>query len=319
MMAYRNKLITLVSINGALALLVLAGLLFSPAKARSRGEALALPKDAAAVSRIELGGPALALSLSRQGDAWSAQRSGQILPAVSSRVEAFLEQLTGLGRLDVAARSRSSWESLGLEGEEASSVRLYGSGGEILADLALGSYAPAGGQLYLAFADGEKAYLAPGTLGSYVRAADSSWLELAILSDLATAESVQSLKLSGRLPDGAGGFLDYDYGITRSDSGWSLLDGPGRLDHAKAETMVRQLVALKGADFAPAGEKPGEPVLTVGLSLGNGGDLTLNIEEAMADGRFPLTLSQKPGLRWYVSAYSLKDALKTLSALSLAE
>ncbi len=314
MMSYKRKLLWLLSLNAVLLILIALGLLFAPGRTRPLAVRVSLPSQPEAIASIELSGP-VSIQLTRSGAQWTALRSGQTLPASASRIEAFLQLLTSLGRLELAARSRSSWESLGLGVSDSVSLRLARADGSSISECILGSYAPAGGLAYLAFKNDERVFLVPGTLAGFLRASDVSWLDTAVFGKL-NPDSVETVRVNGSLPDGQGSIAQYDYSMSRLGQGWVNSSTKAELDAVQAESMLRQLCSLNAADFAPEEERAGPVILSVVLSLGDGRELALRVEQALPDGRHPVTVASIEGLRWYVSAWSLRDALKQLKDMA---
>jgi hypothetical protein len=313
-MEYRKKFIMLAGIDAALAAIVLLGIVTAPAASTARQARNDILKDAEAVASISIAGPE-DLELVKGASGWTTGPSDGALPVEAARAEAFLKAVDAVTSLEPVAAGKDARRGLGLDGPEARRVTLRDSGGGILCDFTLGSYAPSPGAVYLSLGDGEASFLAASGMASYVLGKRSSWLDVKAWTSPPRAEDVQELSLKGAVPDSGGAPRSLDYTATRSGSGW--VSGGVQLDPAKVEALIRALAAIRGDDYAPASEVPEPTMAAAELRLGNGRSLSLSVEPRRDDGRYPATSSQR-GRRLYLPAWNLTEAFKGLDELRAA-
>ncbi|MBU0927755.1 MAG: DUF4340 domain-containing protein [Spirochaetes bacterium] len=308
---YNRRFKTLLALDAFLALAIILGIALSPRSAEARSTRRDLLADASDVSAIRIEGPEV-VELSKSGGSWTYLAPDGGLPADGARIEAFLKAVDSVERLEPVARDKSSWASLGLEGESARKVSLSDAKGSVVCEFTLGSYAQSSGSVYLAPEGGSQAYLASSGMASYALGDRSSWLDLRAWTAPPTVESVQEIAFEGGQASQDGVVESYDFTVSKSGSGWTAKGIA--LDPAKVEALVRALASIRGDDYAPASEAKAAQGVGVELRLGNGRSARLSIEERREDGRFAVASSQRER-RLYVPAWALAEALKTLDEL----
>ncbi len=310
MIDYRKRIRAAATVDAALALLVALGLTLSPGSSASKADRRDLLGDASAVASIRISGDD-PVELVKAGEGWEAVDGEGRLPADAARVAAFIRAVDSIEKAEPVAKDPSSRPALGL-GDGAREVTMLDGGGKALCAFTLGSYASSPGTVYISIGAGPESYAVASGMASYVLGRRSSWLDLRAWSSPPAPDAVEELVVRGSMAgaDGAAGSLDY--AITRSGKGWT--SGGEALDAMKVDAMIRAIAALRGDDYAGASEPAGDAAVELELRLGNGRTLSLAVEAARADGRYPARSSQRDrGM--YLPAWSLTEALKPLAEL----
>lgn len=308
--AFRKK--ALIAINSVLAAMIALGILFSPSSESNRAARRDVLSSAEKAASIRILGSE-AVSLKRSGAGWVLEDDGGVLPAESSRIEAFLQALDDIESLERVSVDSGSRASLGLDEATARVVEILDSRGLMLSHFLVGNYAQAPGEVYIAFPDEDEAYSVDSGIASYILGKRSSWLNLRVWSTAVSVDDIQSLEVAGVLDDGTGDTREISYSVVRSGREWK--SGETVMDASAVEASLRAIAALRGDDYAPSAEPAGEPSLVVTLELASGEALRLDIEAKRADGKYPITSSQR-SRRLYLPAWALTEAVKPLEALS---
>jgi hypothetical protein len=311
MNGFQKKLRQLVGVNVALAVLILLGIVFSPASAKARSTKRDLLANAGVVATIRIDGPE-SIELVKSGTDWLLRSADGDLPADGPRVQAFMKAVDAVQRMDPVAKDSASWPSLGLKGEASRHVAMADSKGTTVCDFTVGRYATAPNAVYVAVAGSAEAFSVNSGMASYVQGPHASWLDLKAWLTPPAVEAVQEIELHGSVKTADGRLVSDSYTITRSGSGWKT--GATVLDSQKVEAMIRAVAAIRGDDYMPQSAAPATTATSVVMRLGNGRSLQLDIEHPQADGRYPATSSQRTR-RLYLPAWVLTEALKPLAEL----
>lgn len=314
-MDYKKKLVSLIAVDAILVALIVFGLLFSPRSKDARALRRNILASAAEVSSIRIEGDGQRIELIKSGATWVLSSDDGPLPADGVRVDSFLKAVDSVTSLEPVAKERSALAGLGLGEGLGRRVVLADSAGLVLCDFNLGKYAAAPGFVYLSLGSGPEAYMAASGMASYVLAKRSAWLDLRIWTSPPATDTVQELRVRGTLAQKDESPRDFDYSVARSGNGW--LSGSTVLDGARVEAMIRAIAALRGEDYAPLSESRGKATLSLEIRLGNGRSMSLQLEEAGADGRYPARSSQRDRAL-YLPAWALTEAIKDLAELKPA-
>lgn len=316
MKSYIQRFRLLVGVDAVLVLLILVAVFTSPGAGSDRASRRDLLERAGDVATISIDGAApdgsSTIKLRRNGASWEFVDGSRTLPVDATRVDAFLKEVDGVTNLYKVAADKTSWKQLGLDGPEARTVRLENAGGVVLASFVTGSYTKTGGSVYLAIPGSDDAYTADAGMVSYVRGKRPSWLDLAAWTNKPDVQDVQTVRLEGTVTDADGVATEITYTVQRSGNVWKA--GDLELDSARVESMIRSLLAVKGDEYAPAGEAAGAQVMSAELLLGNGRSLSLSVEAKNEAGKHPATSSQRQ-YRMYLPAWTLTEAFKPLESL----
>jgi len=319
MNGFQKKFRQLISVNAALAVLIILGVVFSPSSAKARSTKRDLLTSAEAVASIRIDGPE-SIQMVKSGSDWLLHAADGDLPADGPRVQAFLQAVDAVGSMDPVAKDAASWPSLGLKGETSRHVQLADGKGATLCDFTVGRYATAPNAVYMALAGSTEAFSVNSGMASYVQGAHASWLDLKAWTTPPAVEAVQEVEVRGSVGSADGKLATDSYTITRSGTGWK--SGSTVLDAQKVAAMIRAMAAIRGEDYMPLAAPHSATATTIIMRLGNGRSLQLDIERPLADdqasgqamGRYPATSSQRPR-RLYLPAWALTEALKPLSEL----
>jgi len=311
MIAYNKKKNALIVIDAVLVVLIVLGFVFSPRSSGNRANKKDILRDVAAVASFTIDGIET-VKIAKSGTDWTVVDAGGSLPADGARIEAFLKAVDQVERLERVANDKASWSSLGLEGDQARTVRMFDSKGSILCDFILGEYAQAANSVYLAISGADEAYSAASGMASYILGKRTSWLDLKAWTTSVGVEEVQQVSIQGSRPDATGALQVISYTATRSGTDWTV--GGQKLDKAKTEALVRSILSLRGEDYAAATEIAGPVMAVLKLELSNGRSMNLSIEEKAQDGKYPATSSHRTR-RLYLPAWGITEALKPLEDL----
>lgn len=317
-MRYEKKVILLSSVLGALLLIWLGGLVFSPERVAARSESAKLisgkSSDVASIS-IK-GSEGSTLELQKSGASWSLADGSVKLPVQAQRVQSFLDDLGAISRLRVVARSKDSWSGFDLDEAKAKRATLKDASGKTVADLYFGSYGPTGSDIYLRKTGSDLSYVAETGIASYFSGGRSSWLDLKLLGALKDSD-VQSFSLkSGIVLEKGKAPVALDYSARREGQGWKSGSGGG-LDAEAVSSLLRGMIALQGEDYvaAPPPEAFAKVQARVSLDLGNGSSKVIEIGASAGEERFYGRVTGS-GLTLQVSTYSLRSVLKSLADLA---
>ena len=316
-MSYKNKIVVLVSILGALALIFVAGKLFSPGQSRIRTEAGRLFSGKSTdVQSIQIGAQGVdSIKLVKDGAAWFCIEGDLRIPAQAARVDAFLEELAAIDILSPRSRGGANASAFDLDGDKGTSVLITGPSSKSLADFVVGKAGAIGRAYYVKVRGKEEIYAVDGAFQSYLGAGRASWLDMR-LSKTIKVEDVQSLSLSSKLPIDASGkpAAAFSWTAARKDGGWSASTGP--LDTVSVESLIRSLVNLSGEDFvaAPPSDAFTPALCHFEIGLGSGEKAVFEIGKSAEDKRYYLKAVGSPFV-YLVSLYSLSNILRPESSL----
>lgn len=316
MTAFRRKAAVLSAVAGFLALLVAAGVVFSPGARNARASRIRLlVPDPAEIHAVEVSGPDGSLVFRRFGAAWTLEEDGLPLPARTERIEAYLETLHSVRSLVEVSRREASWDELGLDEGSSRRIRLLLRDGASAADFRAGRYAPDGSRVFLRKSGETRAYAAPAATASRLPAGRKAWLDLRVFGEPVPREDVQRLRVSGsvRFPDGT--VRRAEYILERGLSGaWTSPQIPD-LDTAAAGRLVRSWMGAEAEDFSLRRPEDREG-LRVDLELGGGSLRSLRISGTPdPEGGYTAALTGS-GQYLILDARILRDLLMTPGELS---
>lgn len=308
---YKTRLVRLVALNAALALIVALGWALDAGRGAAPMLPIELLPEPSAVRSLSIDGRDGRVELVKRDGLWSLKDEYGEVPADTARVEAFLASLNGLRRAERMARSAASFEALGL-GDAALRVRLADFSDRTLAEFFVGDYGPSSDFAYARLAGASEAWAMPAAAAGYVYASRLSWQDLRVLPAGIAAQDVQELKAEGYLELEAGGRAPLGYALRREGSSWvsagTAVDGP------KVEAMLRSLLGLRASGYgSPSGGGMAGTARVV-MSLGDGRTLTLSLAGRLADGRYMASSSARDRPFVILGGAAL-DAFKPLELL----
>jgi hypothetical protein len=315
-MTYKEKIRALFIIIGVLVLLLVVSYVFDPERSGTRNSLYTWldKKIIDQIDRIELGSPDAAdggVTLIYRDGGWLAVLAGENFPAKAERVEDLLALLSRRASYPVRAHSAASQERLGVSGDRAAYIRLYGGAGLPLLELFIGGTDALGSDVYLRKGNGAEIRSGERSFLSYAGSRRQSWYDLRLLqaappgttgarrTDAApaglTVEQVQRVELRYAPDSGKGAMV-----LARDNGAWTV---NGRTaDSAEVDTYIRTIINAEADDFIPS-LKPSDLRFNQGiinLELEDGSRRGLSLGPSLEDGKSSVVVSGLP----YVYALS---------------
>ena len=326
-MSFRQKAIVLGSVFVGLLVVLLYGTVISPpGAAQRRSEAPLFPRVKTGLAqRIEIADASSRILLVRSGG-WTIDSTGTAYPASQSRVEGLLKEVAALARGTLVTRDPKTADSLGLSSKEAKRLVLSGAKGEALCELSIGRSGVGGRGFFLRPGTGTEVFQTGEELSSYLSTERRTWADLRILPSDINAEAVMRLSIASTLalPGAAGakGEPRIDYTLLREKSAagaftWSLSPGAvgasGAVDQQKADSLVRSVLALEGADFLDGEDRAraslASPAALVTVSLTDDRTFVIQFGTKASGDQYPCALSGG-SLAYLVPEWRLEGILK---------
>lgn len=308
---YKTRLVRLVALNAALALIVALGWALDAGRGAAPMLPIELLPEPSAVRSLRIDGRDGRIELVKRDGIWSLKDEHGEVPADTPRVEAFLASLSGVRRAERMARSAASFEALGL-GAAALRVRLADFSDRTLAEFFVGDYGPNSDFAYARLAGAAEAWAMPAAAAGYVYASRLSWQDLRVLPAGIAAQDVQELRAEGYLELEAGGRAPLGYVVRREGGSWAAAGMA--VDGGKVEAMLRSLLGLKAAAYGPPAAGGSAGAARIALTLGDGRTFTLSVAGRLADGRYAASSSARDRPFVILGGAAL-DAFKTLDQL----
>jgi hypothetical protein len=323
-MKYRTKLIALSSVLGALAVLFLASVVFSPENTWRRAAAgrLIASSGLSDVASVEIKAPASDIVLAASGGAWTIKSGDAIYPAQSGRVESFVKALLGASELIQVSKSKDNWAGFEVTDEAAKRVTVKNVKGAVVGDFLVGKQEPTARGIYVRMAGKDPVFQTPNSFGSYLQNEAKYWEYLRLLPEGLKIENVQSFEVKANLS------LD-DTGSRKIGESYRLVRGKGEawsaegradisIDASKATTAVRNVLDFEAADFsAEKADQAGltAPSATVYLAIGNGNSYQINVGSRIKDsGKFYLSVSGGKYV-YLAESWMIENIVKTLDSV----
>lgn len=288
-MKYRVKIISLVAVLAVLT--VTYGAHFFVSGPRSTGGAESPPvfagvdpEDVSAVEIVNEGGTYI-LSRGKGGEWFVSEKehtSGRrfpedtLLPGNDGRIDPFIRELLSCGRDSVVTEDPEKYGQFEVADGSLPRVTVeYERGKKTL----LFGTADSGGLGEYARLEGESAVLLTSRLSAYLNRNLAYWGDLSILPAAVTEKNLVSLMFEGK-PNLDPAAETVVYGLQKTgegDDSWVITDNDTPPDPVVVERLVRNLVNLKGSDYA-AGPFPGEDSVLAVLRImtSTGDDYTVS-------------------------------------------
>ena len=283
-MAYKKKLIIMISLISILTLAYIASFLFSPefTGSRSAFHTWIDTRLSSGISRIRISLPQDSMEFIKRGNLWFVSYNNNEYPARQLRIGDFISIFTTRAQWPVRYTHSDSHPRIGLDLESASRVSVY-SDNTLLLDILLGAADTAGDVFVRRFGQNE-VRSGSSLISTYARDSVSSWYNLRII------------------PETEGGSIDASHVqrltvyvenqppqiFSRRNRQWELsgLD-VSNPDQNDIETYVRTILNIDGEDFADD-ISPSDPVFNHGrlvFELGTGNIITIRISDLDESGR----------------------------------
>lgn len=282
-MEYRKKLIYILSIIGALAVVYLASFIFDPELAGTRSASYVWldSKLAGRTAKIVIGKKEDTVEIVKKNNKWFVLRDNKEYPARQLRVEDFIGILTSRKAWPVRSSSASSHERLGIGANASARITLYGEN-STLVDLLLGNEDVTGREIYIRKYGQNEVRSGENLFASYLTGSVTAWFNLKLIPESedgkVAVDSVQRLSVYG--PQSTQVF-------SRKNREWTVsgfqIENP---DQASIGAYVRAVLNLEGDDFADLlTDDSSHYESSLVLELGNGGVKTIRVTKADESGR----------------------------------
>lgn len=259
-MAYKKKLLFLLSLVGLLTLVYIGTLVFEPERMNTRSASFVwLPPELQdKADRIEITeNGAEPVILERRGGLWVVPVEGIDYPARRSRVEDLLGILSKRGAYPVRAGSAASHERLGLTEDTADRVVIGGGAGLPLLDLLVGYDTAAKNEIYMRKNNQDEVRSGETSLTSYITGARTAWYNLRLFPENETQpiDITTIQRITVLAPPAAGDSPAEPLVLSRNAAagGWLPEGGSDTpLDNQRIDSYLRSIVDAEGEDFIPS-------------------------------------------------------------------
>jgi hypothetical protein len=254
---FKNKVLILSLVAGALAVAYALGLAFSPTNVQRRhAEVPLLPAfKAEAVNKIQVANAEGAtIEILRGEKSWSVLIGGTPHPASQERIGWFLDTLAGLRRSRLVSSNPGSWASFGVTEEARTRIRLFDSGGKSLASLIVGQSEAGERGNFVRLEGSNETVLLNKSLATYVSGSQSYWSHLKFFRDGLSGGSIMRVSVRAALSFADGSSRKLSYTLLRgSEAGrkWRVVE-PSRgitLDDKKVDRLATTLADFEGNEF----------------------------------------------------------------------
>ena len=293
-MSYRKKLVFLLSLISALALVYALSLVFDPERTGTRSAAYTWldPKLAGGIIRIRISESGDTRELVKKNSQWFILHNGRDYPARALRVEDFIGILTKRAAYPLRSSSPSSHQRLGLTEDTAAAITVYGTNtpargqAELpLLDLLAGYEDNTGREIYLRRRGQNEVRSGDSSIISYIAGSHNFWYNLRLIPESENggldADDVQRLTVYGSEDTQPQVF-------SRWNREWSLsgltIANP---DIIKIDAYVRSILNTEGDDFDDSIDSEDSlfNYSRIVLELGDGSVRTIRLSQPDETGR----------------------------------
>jgi hypothetical protein len=320
-MSFQRKALLYSGIFGLLALLFVATMVFDPQRMASQSALYAWlpPAELASISKVEITPPrdtknGEPVVLVKKDTLWFDQKDGRSYPVKQERVQDLLSALAKQAEYPVRATTDQAYTKLGVDGDHASRITLYGANQNTpVLDLFIGNRDAVGRAVYIRSAASKEVRSGLDRFSSYGSDTNRSWYDLRFFPSTGkgalTANQVQRIHvvLNGDI------LKKDDYILSRDDKDqWVITsDRTKKVDPQKAEAWVKSILEAEGEDFlSPQQESPLGTGAVITLELGDGSNRIITIGEALPDSKRKATLSTSP-FGYAVAGWAVNQIVKS--------
>ncbi len=352
-LAYRRKVTVLGVILGVLVVAYGLGIVFSPSSVQRRESSTPLYPElkAAAVQEIRIeepraadaapktvpgssadgAGAAAAIDLQRKGTAWDVLIQGTAFPALTSRIDTFLEQLAGLKKARIASTDPQAWAAFEVDKDKSRRVVLKDGAGKVLVDLYVGKTAPGTQGSYVRREGSNEVVESDRSLSYYASARSEAWSDLKLLPRELQGADLVRVDVRSRISFDAdekesGKGVSHTLLLESTPEGprWQV-QGNSALALAadKVDGLTNNLAAFEGSRFAvnvpdeQAGF--GAPSGEVAASTRDNKSYRILVGALFAQEELYYARLEGKPFTWLVPAWRIKQIFKTLDALQAGE
>ncbi len=259
-MQFKNKVLVLGLVAGALAAAYALGLVFSPTNVQKRrSEQPLLPGfKKEAVAKIEVASDKGTIQVERADKSWRLLIGGSSFPASEERVGWFLDSVAGLRRSRLVSTKPDSWASFGVSDQAKNHIRLSDAGGKGLLDLIVGNSEQGDRGSFARLQGSNEVLLLSRSLASYLDGSLSYWSHLRFFpAELAGGGIMRiSVRASLSFSDGTQRKLAYTL-IRSAEAGrkWQVVEPAAQrtaaLDDKAVDKLAGTLADFEGNEFVP--------------------------------------------------------------------
>ncbi len=263
---FKNKVLILGLIAGALAAAYALGLVFSPTNVQKRrSEQALLPGfKSEAVAKIEVSSQSGAIQVQRQDKGWTVLIGGSPFPASGERVGWFLDSMSGLRRSRLVSANTESWATFGVSDQTPTRIRLSDAAGKSLASLIVGSSEPGERGSFARLEGSNEVLLLSRSLSSYLDGSLSYWSHLKFFPDELSGSGIMRISVRASLSFADGSPRRLAYTLIRGTQGgrkWQVVEPATQrsigLDDAAVDRMAGTLADFEGNEFVPGSPPSG--------------------------------------------------------------
>jgi hypothetical protein len=297
-MQFKNKVLVLGLVAGALAAAYALGLVFSPTNVQKRRSAQPLLPGfkTEAVARIEVtGDKGSTIRVEKADKSWRVMIGGTPFPASEERVGWFLDSISGLRQSRLVSANPESWESFGVTDQAQTRIRLFDASDKSLVDLIVGSSEQGQRGSFARLQGGNEVVMLNKSLSNYLDGSLSYWSHLKFFSDELTGGLIMriSVRASLSLSDGSQRKLAYTL-IRGSEGGrkWKAVEPAAKssiaLDDKEVDRMASTLAEFEGNDFVPGRPATGleAPAAEILFSTENNRDYRILVGERTTEDQY---------------------------------
>ena len=282
-MTYKNRVIVLCSMIGAMALIYAGSIIFNSGMISDSSSHTWLDsRTAQRVTRIVIDTQEQGFELIKRTNQWFVLHNGHEYPARQIRIDDFLSVFTKRASWPVRSTSDATHERFGMLEENASRVTIYGEY-SVLLDLLFGNDDIFRNETYIRKAGNNEVRSGDSSVRVYLTSPVSSWFNLRLIPESENENfdigNVQKLSVT----NGAETQV-----FSRANRRWEI-SGVNAVNPSQniIETYIRTILNLEGDNFIDTIHRD-DPVLNhnrIEMELGNGRIITIRLSEADETGR----------------------------------
>jgi Domain of unknown function (DUF4340) len=266
-MQFKNKVLVLGLIAGALAAAYALGLVFSPTNLQKRRSQQPLLPDfkTAAVAKIEVSsakGGTIQVEQSEKN--WKILIGGSPFPASAERVGWFLDSMAGLRRARLVSTDPSSWASFGVTDQAKTRIRLSDASGKGLVDLIVGNDEPGQRGSFARLEGSNEVVLLSRSLSNYLDGSLSYWSHLKFFPSELAGSAIMRISVRASLGFADGTQRKLAYTLIRGSEGgrkWTVVVpaalASAVLDDKAVDRLANTLADFEGNEFVPGSPASG--------------------------------------------------------------
>jgi hypothetical protein len=259
-MQFKNKVLVLGLIAGALAAAYALGLVFSPTNVQKRRSQLSLFPGfkSEAVASIEVSSQNGTIQVQRQDKGWTVLIGGSPFPASGERVGWFLDSMAGLRRSRLVSSNPDSWTTFGVGEQSPTRIRLADASGSSLGSLIVGQSEPGERGSFARLEGSNEVLLLSRGLSNYLDGSLSYWSHLKFFPEELAAGAIMRISVRAALSFADGTQRKLAYTLIRGSQGgrkWQVVEPAAQrstaLEDAAVDRLAGTLADFEGNEFVP--------------------------------------------------------------------